>query len=154
MDCDAPGVDRFHFEGRVSDADLNDYYLAVFERPLRRARPAAIMCSFASVNGVPSCANGLMQNTLARQTWGFEGALLKNTIDLPNLSLLLASCSVAACEPATPTPGGYRVHRHGLRRSGFLEPGALLDGLTARGCGRGLAQRQVRLDIISHARIR
>ena len=53
VDCDAPGVDRFHFEGVVSDADLNDYYLPVFERPLSRARPAAIMCSFASVNGVP-----------------------------------------------------------------------------------------------------
>ena len=26
FDCDAPGVDRFHFEGFVSDADLNDYY--------------------------------------------------------------------------------------------------------------------------------
>ena len=23
FDCDAPGVDRFHFEGFVSDADLN-----------------------------------------------------------------------------------------------------------------------------------
>ena len=63
FDCDAPGVDRFHFEGFVSDADLNDYYLPVFARPLSRALPAAIMCSFASLNGVPSCANGLMQNT-------------------------------------------------------------------------------------------
>ena len=75
FDCDAPGVDRFHFEGFVSDADLNDYYLPVFSRPLSRARPAAIMCSFASLNGVPSCANGLMQNTLARQSWGFEGII-------------------------------------------------------------------------------
>jgi hypothetical protein len=121
FDCDAPGVDRFHFEGAISDADLNDYYLRVFRRPLTHARPAAIMCSFASVNGVPSCewhdffflfsislflsrrvscqpylrtarcprlpvimthtrhihayigANGLMQNTLARETWGFDG---------------------------------------------------------------------------------
>jgi hypothetical protein len=55
FDCDAPGVDRFHFEGAISDADLNDYYLRVFRRPLTHARPAAIMCSFASVNGVPSC---------------------------------------------------------------------------------------------------
>ena len=78
FDCDAPGVDRFHFEGFVSDADLNDYYLPVFSRPLSRARPAAIMCSFASLNGVPSCANGLMQNTLARQSWGFEGRIKNN----------------------------------------------------------------------------
>lgn len=76
FDCDAPGVDRFHFEGFISDADLNDYYLPVFKRPLRAAAPAAIMCSFASVNGVPSCANGLMQNTLARQSWGWDGFIV------------------------------------------------------------------------------
>ena len=65
-----------HAEGQTPgylDADLNDYYLPVFARPLSRALPAAIMCSFASLNGVPSCANGLMQNTLARQSWGFDG---------------------------------------------------------------------------------
>ena len=53
FDCDAPGVDRFHFEGVMSNADLNDYYLPVFQRPLHRARPAAIMCSFARPVRVP-----------------------------------------------------------------------------------------------------
>lgn len=76
--CAAPGVDRFHFEGFISDADLNDYYLAVFKRPIANARPASIMCSFPSVNGVPSCANGLMQNSLARDTWGFDGFIVSD----------------------------------------------------------------------------
>jgi beta-glucosidase-like glycosyl hydrolase len=78
FDCAAPGVGRFHFEGNLSDADLNDYYLAAFKRPMVAARPASIMCSFPSVNGVPSCANGLMQNTLARDTWGFEGFIVSD----------------------------------------------------------------------------
>jgi hypothetical protein len=69
--CDAPGVDRFHFEGNISDADMSDYYLPPFERPMSSpdAKPAAIMCSFPTINGVPSCANSLTQNTLARDTW-------------------------------------------------------------------------------------
>ena len=50
FDCDAPGVDRFHFEGVMSNADLNDYYLPVFKRPLSRARPAAIMVSPGTPN--------------------------------------------------------------------------------------------------------
>ena len=37
IELTAMGVDRFHFEGNVSDADLNDYYLPVFKRPLTRA---------------------------------------------------------------------------------------------------------------------
>lgn len=28
------------------------------------------MCSYASVNGVPSCASGLLLNTLVRKEWG------------------------------------------------------------------------------------
>lgn len=76
--CPAPGVDRFHFEGSISDADLNDYYLPIFKRPITNARPASIMCSFPSVNGVPSCANGLMQNSLARDTWGFDGFIISD----------------------------------------------------------------------------
>jgi beta-glucosidase-like glycosyl hydrolase len=73
--CDAPGVDRFHFEANISDADLSDYYLPPFERAMRSpdAKPASIMCSFPSINGVSSCANSLTQNTLARNTWGFDG---------------------------------------------------------------------------------
>ena len=57
FDCDAPGVDRFHFEGFVSDADLNDYYLPVFSRPLSRARPAATK-SARSGHARPSSARG------------------------------------------------------------------------------------------------
>ena len=43
-------MDRFYFGGFVSNADLNDYYLPVFKRPLSRARPAAIMVSPGTPN--------------------------------------------------------------------------------------------------------
>ena len=105
FDCDAPGVDRFHFEGVVSDADLNDYYLPVFKRPLTHAQPAAIMCSFASVNGVPSCANGLMQNTLARQTWGWDGFIVTDcgAVDFLNQGHYWTNSPAAASQSQTVT---------------------------------------------------
>ena len=32
------------------------------------------MCSYNAVNGVPSCANDWLLNTVAREAWGFDGA--------------------------------------------------------------------------------
>lgn len=102
FDCDAPGVDRFHFEGFLSDADLTDYYLAIFQRAIGKARPASIMCSFPSINGVPSCANGLMQNTLARDTWGFEGFVVSDCggVDFLNQGHYLADTPQGAVAAA------------------------------------------------------
>ena len=31
------------------------------------------MCSYNAINGVPSCANDWLQNTVARGEWGFDG---------------------------------------------------------------------------------
>jgi beta-glucosidase-like glycosyl hydrolase len=102
FDCDAPGVDRFHFEGFLSDADLTDYYLAIFQRAIGKARPASIMCSFPSINGVPSCANGLMQNTLARDTWGFDGFIVSDCggVDFLNQGHYLADSPQGAVAAA------------------------------------------------------
>ena len=34
------------------------------------------MCSYNAVNGVPSCANDLLQNKIMRDEWGFEGYIV------------------------------------------------------------------------------
>jgi beta-D-xylosidase 4 len=60
------GVDRFHFNAIVSDQDLIETYLPPFESCIRDARVASIMCSFNAVNGVPSCANQFLLETIAR----------------------------------------------------------------------------------------
>jgi beta-D-xylosidase 4 len=59
-------ADRYHFDARVSDQDLVETYLPPFESCIRDARVASVMGSFTSVNGVPSCANPLLLQTLAR----------------------------------------------------------------------------------------
>lgn len=60
------GTDRFHFDARVSDQDLVETYQPPFEACVRDARAASIMCSYNSINGVPSCANPFILETLAR----------------------------------------------------------------------------------------
>jgi beta-D-xylosidase 4 len=60
------GMDRFHFDARVSDQDLVETHLPAFETCIRDAKGASIMCSYNSVNGIPSCANKLLLQTIAR----------------------------------------------------------------------------------------
>jgi beta-D-xylosidase 4 len=60
------GTDRQHFNAIVSDQDLIETYLAPFESCIRDAKVASIMCSYNAVNGIPSCANKFLLQTIAR----------------------------------------------------------------------------------------
>ena len=48
-------------------------YLPAFKSCLKDAKVGSAMCSYNSVNGVPSCANGFLMNDVARGRWGWEG---------------------------------------------------------------------------------
>lgn len=43
---------------------------------------ASIMCSYNAVNGVPSCANDLINNQIVRREWGFEGYIVSTQTEL------------------------------------------------------------------------
>jgi hypothetical protein len=67
------GVDRHHFNAIVTAQDLADTFQPSFQSCVQRADVSAIMCSYNSVNGVPSCANKPLLNDLVRSQWGFDG---------------------------------------------------------------------------------
>jgi beta-glucosidase-like glycosyl hydrolase len=67
------GVDRHHFNAIVTDQDMTDTYMPPFQTCVQKAKGSSLMCSYNSVNGVPSCANGNIMKKLARETWGFQG---------------------------------------------------------------------------------
>ncbi|XP_065184882.1 uncharacterized protein LOC135815502 [Sycon ciliatum] len=64
---------RKSFNAIVSDQDLVEYYWVPFKACVQKAHVKSIMCSYNSVNGIPSCANSMFQNTIAREHWGFDG---------------------------------------------------------------------------------
>ncbi len=59
-------ADRSYFSATVSNQDLVETYLAPFETCIRDAKVASIMCSLNAVNGVPSCGNQFLIETIAR----------------------------------------------------------------------------------------
>ena len=50
--------------------DLTEYFLVPFEFCIKRARVSSIMCQYGANTGVPSCANGEINNKLYRETYG------------------------------------------------------------------------------------
>ena len=67
-------VDRHHFDAIVTAQDMTDTFLPGFEACISPDRGGAscVMCSYNSINGVPSCANQeLLGQT--RDKWNFDG---------------------------------------------------------------------------------
>lgn len=63
---------RMAFDAKVTIQDLSEYYLPAFQSCVRDAKVASIMCSYNSVNGIPSCANSYLLQTILRDLWGFN----------------------------------------------------------------------------------
>ncbi|KAF8394645.1 hypothetical protein HHK36_020861 [Tetracentron sinense] len=59
------GVDRFHFNARVSKQDLEDTFDVPFRTCVVEGKVASVMCSYNQVNGIPTCADpNLLRNTI------------------------------------------------------------------------------------------
>ncbi|KAG6820598.1 hypothetical protein H0H93_014514 [Arthromyces matolae] len=66
------GNDRTSFNAQVTLQDLSEYYLPPFQSCVRDAKVGSVMCSYNSVNGIPSCANAYLLQSILRDYWGFD----------------------------------------------------------------------------------
>jgi len=60
------GTDRFHFNATISDQDIVETHLPPFEKCVRDAHVASIMCSLNAINGIPACADQFFLQTILR----------------------------------------------------------------------------------------
>ncbi|PVH68454.1 glycoside hydrolase family 3 protein [Cadophora sp. DSE1049] len=65
-------VTRFTFDALVNVQDLAEYYTPPFKACTRDANAGSIMCSYNSVNGIPSCLDPWLLQTVLREHWGWE----------------------------------------------------------------------------------
>jgi beta-D-xylosidase 4 len=65
------GVSRHDFNAIISLQDLSEYYLLPFQQCTRDSKAGSIMCAYNAVNGVPSCANEYLLETILRQHWNW-----------------------------------------------------------------------------------
>ncbi|KAL4894939.1 putative exo-1,4-beta-xylosidase bxlB [Aspergillus ambiguus] len=69
---DWEGNERYAFNAVISDQDLAEYYLPPFKTCTRDAKVDAVMCSYNAVNGIPTCADPWLLQTLLRDHWQWE----------------------------------------------------------------------------------
>eukprot|EP00040_Diaphanoeca_grandis_P016335 m.84243 g.84243 ORF g.84243 m.84243 type:complete len:798 (+) comp25726_c0_seq1:98-2491(+) len=69
-------TNRFAVSGNVSSYDLFDSFLPQYEAGFVEGKAGGAMCSYMSMNNVPSCANDGILNKMVRETWGREDALI------------------------------------------------------------------------------
>ncbi|KAH8056252.1 xylan 1,4-beta-xylosidase [Aureococcus anophagefferens] len=65
--------DRQHVDSNVTQRDLVDSYMVPFQACVEKGKVSSLMCSYNAVNGVPSCANDWLLQTVARDAWHFDG---------------------------------------------------------------------------------
>ena len=51
----------------------NQFWRRLNDVGVERGKVSGLMCSYNSVNGVPSCANDWLLNDVARGEWGLDG---------------------------------------------------------------------------------
>lgn len=67
---------RMSVSAEVSEQALREIYLASFERAVKGGNPWTLMCSYNKIMGVYSSENPWLLNTVLRDTWGFDGAVM------------------------------------------------------------------------------
>ncbi|MEW1834141.1 glycoside hydrolase family 3 C-terminal domain-containing protein [Microbacterium sp. NPDC079995] len=71
-------AERMRISADVDERTLREIYLPAFERVVRQAKPATVMCSYNKVNGVYASHNPWLLTKVLRDDWGFEGAVVSD----------------------------------------------------------------------------
>jgi xylan 1,4-beta-xylosidase len=65
------GATRHNFNAKITMQDLAEYYMMPFQQCARDSRVGSIMCAYNAVNGVPSCANKYLMQSILREHWNW-----------------------------------------------------------------------------------
>lgn len=69
---------RFTSSSNVDERALREIYLAQFERIVKKAHPATLMCSYNRLNGTLNSQNQRLLTDILRNEWGFEGLVMSD----------------------------------------------------------------------------
>lgn len=69
---------RFTSSSNVDERTLCEIYLSAFERIVKQAHPATLMCSYNKINGTLNSQNERLLTTILRNQWGFQGMVMSD----------------------------------------------------------------------------
>jgi beta-glucosidase len=118
---------RFTGSSDVPEEVIRDYYLPHFRAAIVEGGAQSIMCSYNRVNGVPSCENPWLLDTVLRKEWGFGGFVVS---DCGAIGAMVWGHHVK--------PSDEEAVVAGLRAGCDLECGKAYSEQIARAVGRGV----------------
>ena len=78
MEGGAGTADRFTFNAELNARDMWETYMPAFKACITEAKASHVMCSYNSVQGVPTCGNKGLLTTILRDQWGFDGFVVSD----------------------------------------------------------------------------
>ena len=69
---------RHTFDAVVSDHDLRNTYLPAFEKTIKEAKVASVMCAYNRFNGEPCCGSSELLQSILRDEWKFDGYVVSD----------------------------------------------------------------------------
>ncbi|KAI9123599.1 hypothetical protein K1719_004899 [Acacia pycnantha] len=72
------GIDRFHFDAKVTKQDLEDTYQPPFKSCVEEGHVSSVMCSYNRVNGIPTCADPELLQGVVRGQWDLDGYIVSD----------------------------------------------------------------------------
>lgn len=69
---------RFTSSSNIDERALREIYLAQFERIVKDAHPATLMCSYNRLNGTLNSQNQRLLTDILRNEWGFDGLVMSD----------------------------------------------------------------------------
>lgn len=69
---------RFTSSSNIDERALREIYLAQFERIVKEAQPATLMCSYNRLNGTLNSQNQRLLTDILRNEWGFAGLVMSD----------------------------------------------------------------------------
>lgn len=69
---------RFTSSSNVDERTLREIYLSAFERIVKQAHLATLMCSYNKINGTLNSQNERLLTTILRNQWGFQGMVMSD----------------------------------------------------------------------------
>jgi len=73
-----PESSRHSFNAKVSEHDLRNTYLPAFERTVKDAHVASVMCAYNRLNDLPCCGSSPLLQNILRDEWGFKGYVVSD----------------------------------------------------------------------------
>ncbi|KAH9897322.1 glycoside hydrolase family 3 protein [Xylariomycetidae sp. FL2044] len=129
------GNERYEFDAQINPQELAEYYMPPFEACVR-ANVASIMCSYNSLNGVPTCSSSYLMQDILRDHWGWDRDYQYVTSDCDALQNVFMPHGYGATREesaassllaGTDTDCGtyYQLHLPSAYEQGLIDDGAL-----------------------------